>query len=439
MDKLFTLLDLQKQARQSETIEKLAFIAVNKSIELIPYKQAIFWEKSDFSFNLHTISGNQELDKQGPYAQWMKRAIQFFLKVPQKPEFENVITIATKDLLDDWHEWTREYAVLLLFRNKKGDVKAGLWLEREASFLDAELTLLDELADAYGHAYRLIKNMRSKSTEDGFFQSKKFRIAALITFIALAFFPVRLTITAPAEIVAQNSRTVTIPFDGTLEGITVNPGENIKAQDVIAVMDKISLQGKVDLAKESYNAAQQAYSRAIRESLSSPDKKAEFNYLQAQVNAKKIEYDYAKELLQRSDIIAPISGLAVFSDKNTYNNRPVRTGDKIMQIANPKSIELLIRVPVNAMLPIKENIPARFYLNIAPLKNHTAAIQSIGYQASPDPDGLLTYKISATLNSNEEDFRIGWKGTSKIYGEWSVLSYAILRRPLIALRQFLGL
>ncbi len=161
--------------------------------------------------------------------------------------------------------------------------------------------------------------------------------------------------------------------------------------------------------------------------------------LQEEIESKKINYDYAKELKGRSEIHAARAGVAVFSEANALRGKPVHTGEKIMTIANPSDYELLVRVPVDAMIPVQRDAKVRFFLNISPLSGYNADIRSIGYQASADSDGLLTYKIMANLPDEKKDLRIGWKGTAKIKGEWTTLSYAILRRPVISLRNLLGI
>ena len=107
-------------------------------------------------------------------------------------------------------------------------------------------------------------------------------------------------------------------------------------------------------------------------------------------------------------------------------------------IADTSRYDALIRIPVDAMVPLKSESLASLYLNVAPLSSHDAIIKSIGYQASPDPDGLLTYKVYASP-VDAADLRSGWKGTAKIRGEWTILSYAVLRRPLAALRRMTGI
>ena len=150
------------------------------------------------------------------------------------------------------------------------------------------------------------------------------------------------------------------------------------------------------------------------------------------------EKKFAAELLAQSEIRAARDGVAIFSDANGLRGKPVRTGEQIMLLADPQDSELLIRIPVEAMIQINEDVPATFFLNVSPLGFRDAKYDSISYQASLDPDGLLTYKVRARFDKDGTVPRVGWTGTGKVYGHRTIMAYNIFRRPLVTLRRKLG-
>ena len=56
-----------------------------------------------------------------------------------------------------------------------------------------------------------------------------------------------------------------------------------------------------------------------------------------------------------------------------------------------------------------------------------------------DAGGLLTYKIRGNFIAPEEEIRIGWTGTGKVYGDRTLFIVNILRRPITTLRRKLGI
>jgi hypothetical protein len=297
--------------------------------------------------------------------------------------------------------------------------------------------VLEELAQSYAQSLAIL-NLRGRKLFRFSIGSKtlprKYIAAGLL---ALCVFPVRLSVTAPAEIVARDPSVITVPYDGVLEKIHVRPGDKVEAGVLLANMDKTTLGAQMDMAAQSLETAKAALARLSREALATPEKKNELNLVQSDIRSKKIDYDHAGTLLERSDILAPKSGVAIFSDASAVEGKPLSTGEKIMLVADPSQSELLIRIPVDALIPMNAKSAVSFHLNVSPLFGRSATITSIGYQASPDPDGILTYKVRAAF-SGADKIRIGWKGSASIKGDWSILSYVVLRRPLIALRNLAG-
>ena len=426
MDKLFTLLELQHQAQGAISRDALIHIIVNETHKLVPYKQAIFWSAEGLSLRLEKVSGNAEIDHQGLYATDVKRS------VGEHTHLDQTLVL----LQPDKH---KTHGAVVLFRTAEEGLLGGLWLESDAAYNEAEQRILEEMAGIYTQCLALW-SLRSHAAFWGSWKKIKHgKAIALAALLVLLVFPVKLSITAPAEIVAREAQIVTVPFEGMIGDVAVKPGDSVKAGDILVTMDQQAIQAQMDIAQQDMMVAQSALARVQRESLASPDKKMDMMRLQEEIESKRIAYDYAASLKERSEIRASREGVAVFSDPYSLRGKPAHTGDKVMMVADPADYEVIVRVPAEAMVPISKDSDASFYLSVSPLSGHDINIESIGYQASPDADGLLTYKITATLGDHAKDLRIGWKGTAKIEGGWTVLSYAILRRPILSLRNLTGI
>ncbi len=440
MDKLFTLLALQRQAQEAENAQALAHIITNETLKIVPYRQAVFWNAEGAAVSLKAVSGNVTLDDKGSYAQALTKLIKkhAFLAKSEEQEPENIRTFSPAGLNSEDGDFANP-AAMVIFKTAQDGILGGLWLEREKGFKKAELQILSELAVTYSHALATVKLREGSLAKMLWGGIKKTRWFILTAVLIGLLCPVRLAITAPAEIVARSPSVVSAPFDGTLDKILVRPGDHVTAGQVIAEMDKINLGANLESAQQELSLARAGLARLRREALSSPEKKGELKKLEADIAIKAIEFSYAQAMIERSDIRSTQNGVAIFSDKNELQGKPIRMGEKIMMVADPKESELLVRVPVDAMIPIRSDASVKFFLNVAPLKSHSATIRSIGYQAGPDADGLLTYKIRARLGDDVQDMRIGWKGTGKIYGDRVIFGYALLRRPLVHLRELLGI
>ena len=437
IEKALILLDLQKDALNAESPEALKFLITNKTHALINYTHAVFWTGTPENPKPALVSGNTSLDDKSPYAQWFSST----LSKNVAGKAEHIVQIKGAELEDKdkeaWAENAAPHALILKFKTSEEGALGGLWIERKKAFDDAEIALLEELHTSYSAALALQKRRIPAQFFASFTTLKKHQKLFWLALIILAIFPVRLSMTAPAEIISQSPSVLSAPFNSTVEEITIKPGDAVKENDVLVIMERQKLESDQQAAQQALEIARTNLASIRRQALTSPEKKTELEVLQAEIDIKKIEYDFTSKLLERSEIKSPRDGIAIFSDAHSIIGKPVTSGEKIMLIADPAKAELLIRVPADSMLPIDKESSTKFYLNVAPLKGYEAEILSIGYQASADADGLLTYKVRAKINESDAP-RIGWKGTAKIHGQWSVLSYAILRRPLITLRKLLG-
>jgi multidrug resistance efflux pump len=167
------------------------------------------------------------------------------------------------------------------------------------------------------------------------------------------------------------------------------------------------------------------------------DSSARLDLLAARVEQKRAELDYAHQLLARSEIRAERDGIAVFADAERWTGKPVQTGERLMQLADPVQAELRLELPVGDAIALQPGAEVALFLDSDPLHRHVAQLERAAYEAQTTAAGQLAYRLDATFV--EASPRIGLRGTAKLYGERAPLAYYLLRRPLAALRQGLGL
>ncbi len=78
------------------------------------------------------------------------------------------------------------------------------------------------------------------------------------------------------------------------------------------------------------------------------------------------------------------------------------------------------------------------YLTAYPLTPVHGEILETSYQARTGDDGVVAYRLLATVEGQPAQLRLGLHGTAKLYGQKVSLAYYLLRRPLAAARAWLG-
>ncbi len=454
MQRLLTLLTLHKNARHKKTLAELGFMMVNQTFNLVPYRHGVFWRWDGTTVTMEAASGLVALDEGGPYAQWLGKVIAHqlrdqddatWLKIGDQPQAEGDARCRKISVADapekeraDWQEWASSHALLVTMKGANGKTTCGLWLDRDEAFHDADTAFLEDLGDGFAHAVRQLGGGGKSWTKSLLRPTKSGTTIFLALLLAAMFIPVRMTATAPAEVVARSPSVVTVPFDGIIEKAAVEPNQSVKKGDTLLIMDSTVLKNQLELAQRELDTARVALDKTEREALGDPKKRNEINVLRAQIAARESETNFAQDMLSRAAIKAEEDGVVVFPDAKALTGRPARTGEQVMLLARPRDTELLIRVPVDAMIDVNTDIPTNFFLNVSPLSSRAAQIETISYQPGPDSDGMLSYRIRAQFTDKENMPRVGWTGTAKVYGETSFMLFNVLRRPLIALRRKLG-
>jgi multidrug resistance efflux pump len=144
-------------------------------------------------------------------------------------------------------------------------------------------------------------------------------------------------------------------------------------------------------------------------------------------------------MLKRVDVRAPRDGIIVFSDPNDWLGKPVAVGERVMTIADPDQTGLYLWVPVGDAVNLKPGAEVRVFLNTDPTRPLAAVIEEASYEAQVNESGILAFKAKARFVKPKVAPRIGLKGTAKIYGDQVTLGYYLMRRPLAAVRQTLGM
>ena len=232
---------------------------------------------------------------------------------------------------------------------------------------------------------------------------------------------------------------VSAPIDGVVRELIKNPNTRVAKGESLLLFEDTSFRNEVAIAKKALSVTQAELRKASQAAFGDNKSKSEIAILKSHVELRQSELDYANDLLSRVEVKAEQRGLLIYADKDDWKGRPVRVGEKIMEIANPSSIKLKIELAVSDAILIEQNADVEVFLDIAPLNSMPAKITHTSYKADVTANEVLAYKLDAEFSEEIPELRIGLQGTAKIYGEKVSLFFYLFRRPISALRQLIGL
>jgi hypothetical protein len=436
--KIARLIGLEKKSREARTQDELNFVVVNETRQIIDFVNSYLLLKTPTDkYHVKAVSDLATVDRTAPLVTFVENIINdqtsSNLKEIQNFEVDKISRILKikkpKNIPDN-------ILLIPIFSPQRG-LQGFLITTRNEKFNDNEVELARHLSVTYGHAYNTfltdfsIKDFLKKN-----FTGKRSWII-ILSIIFILIIPIKITSTAPVEVVPKNPRLITAPFDGVVKNIIVNNNDKINSGDLLIQIEDTDLKNSFNLAKQSLQVAEKELLRSRQFSFSNNEEKARLAELMAQVDLKKAEVESTSERLKNSKIYADKDGIAIVDQKNNWQGRPVSVGEKIITIANPEKVEFLIWLPVKDSLIIKENTDVKVFLDINPIKPLKGKLKRASYQSSLSPEEVLSYQISASFEG-EEIPRIGLRGTAKIYGSRVTLFYYLFRKPITFVRQLIG-
>jgi hypothetical protein len=419
---------------------ELGFVIANETWHLLPYRQAsVFLLDSLGRIALQTVSGLVTVQEDTPFSLWLGRVCRLASTDFSGAEPQRLAAaMIAPDLGESWHEWWPPHAVFVPLTGR-GNRRIGVvMLVRDKAWTDDDMAMLTLMAETWSHcAQALLRPQKEWQNRLRELWQHKRRIQVLWAVAALALFPVRLSALAPAEIIPLQARVLAAPMDGVVKAFHVAPNSAVKAGAPVFSLDDTTLRNRREVAKESLAVARADALAAQQKSFDSLQSKSELGTLRGRVLEKEAELAFLDENLSRIDITAAHDGVVVFGNQNDWIGKPVVTGERIAQLAQPDDLGVLMWLPVGDAINLEQGAGMRVYLQVSPLSALSAELVQTSYQATLSPDGIASYRIRGKLAPGS-DARIGLRGVAKVYGGWRPLSYWIMRRPLGALRQWLG-
>ncbi len=435
---LTALLQLQKRARHARNEQELGFLMVNDTFALVQYRQSLLWRRGARGDGaVLAVSGLASVEADSPYARYVCR----LLSAHGDPAAIRTFNPADlpADLAAEWPDYLPAHGLWLPLTAPDQRQLGGLFLAREEPWADGERILLENIGDAYAHAWGgLVKQPRHWHRDAARLKSRRTLAYVAAALVALALFPIRLSALAPAEVIAKAPTVVRAPFDGVVDKFLVGPNQPVSEDQPLFQLDPVRLQNRLNVAMATLEAADAEYRQTAQQAVFDEKAKSQLVVLQGKRDQAAAEVGYVQDLMKRIVVRAPRAGLAVFADVNDWVGKPVTQGERVLMVAEPKDVELEIKLPVADAIAMDVGDPVSLFLNIDPQHPLDATIRLAAYQPEVGPDGVAAYRLKAKFDPSQTPVRIGLQGTAKIYGQRTTLFYHLFRRPLAALRQRLG-
>lgn len=488
-DPIGALLHLARRARHASSAAELGFIAVNETFSLAPYRQAALWFAQT---GVTTLSGVITPEANAPFVHWLDRvATQLSRRQLENATLVDAEMLQPRDAAE-WDEWLPAHAIWLPLagsaKDSKTDAAGGILLARDEPWPSSEMSLLMEWADIWNHAWRAIHQrkpaagllrwlQRPRITEpkqplrtrvrvrlgqlrealshpatwpDGLRRSGPWFCTRLLniwrsraqryTALAMlcAFVPVRLSVLVPGELVPAQPAALRAPLEGTVDRFFVTPNQRVKRGDLLFQLDLTALTSKLDVSRQELATADAEYRQAAQQAVFDARSKSQLATLQGRIAEHSTEVEYLQSQLARAQVTAPRAGVVLMDDPTEWIGRPVAVGERVLTISDEHDVEVEAWLAPYDAIDLPPDGTVTLYLNAAPLHPVRSTLRYVAHEAIARPDGTFAYRLRAKISNDEPRARIGLKGTARVAGNPVPFIYWVARRPLAAIRPWIG-
>lgn len=256
------------------------------------------------------------------------------------------------------------------------------------------------------------------------------RPAALFAVVGLlgllAVLPRAATVDAPIVLRPEEARIVTAPFDGLLEGSSVQPGDRVEAQRT-PLARLATREVELELAAARARAANDLRDAAVARAAAQPAQEqiSLLSARRAEAQVALLEYR-----LRLADVRAPADGVIIAGDLRRSLGQPVSRGQVLFEIALPGPLRAEVLVLDEDVTAIREGQRLRFATAAEPGRSREAIIERIRPMAEVI-GGRNVFRIVARLADNDDaSLRPGMEGWARIETGQTTWLASLLRDPI---------
>jgi biotin carboxyl carrier protein len=190
-------------------------------------------------------------------------------------------------------------------------------------------------------------------------------IGVIVLTLAMVFVPYPLRMTAKGKLMPKERQTIYSNVNGQINAVRVKHGDVVRKNDELFTVYDVDKQQQYIKLESERAMAQQALD-SIQLQLNNPNL-SETDKAQLRIEATKKKTDLSMAIAQLDTLVglvrdpknaaitAPISGTVVTFDLSEMNNRVIKPGDKLLQIAKVDGRwEVELRIPENHVGQVRE-------------------------------------------------------------------------------------
>jgi RND family efflux transporter MFP subunit len=249
--------------------------------------------------------------------------------------------------------------------------------------------------------------------------------AAAAAVIFLGIFPLPLRVDGNAVVAPARRLQVQPEIEGVIGKVYVREGQAVSRGEVLAEMDPWDYRSALAEAEAKYQTAV----LQVNHSLAGNDT-GEAGVQRVQADYWKTEVERAKELLDRTELRAPMDGVVSTPHVENFAGRRLQHGESFVEIMDTSQAIVDVAVDdVDAGL-VRPGLNAVTKLNSYATKTFRGKVAVVSPKGEMQHEDRVFFARVALENPNGT-IRAGMEGRGKVTVGWYPAGYVLFRRPVL--------
>ena len=257
-------------------------------------------------------------------------------------------------------------------------------------------------------------------------------IATTVLVGSLLLFPTPFKVKCDVTVEPVIRRYIATPFDGTLDKTFVEPGNIVRKDQVLAVMDARELQLELAGLEAEVGASKKKRVAALATGEAAAAQLAAFEMAQLETKIETINHR-----LQHLSIQCPMDGVVVSGDLRRTEGAPLKIGQTLFEIAPLDRMIAEIAIPQDEVSHVQKGMPVDLRFDAFPGQSWSGELVKVHPRAELR-DQSTVFIAEVYLENADNRLSPGMSGRAKIEAKNRSVGWILFHRSANALAQRIG-
>ncbi|MEE9127676.1 MAG: HlyD family efflux transporter periplasmic adaptor subunit [Planctomycetota bacterium] len=249
-------------------------------------------------------------------------------------------------------------------------------------------------------------------------------LVAVVFFAWLFFGSLTYSFTVPCRVRAAVQRVISCPRDGVLADLFVRPGDQVRAGQLLAILDD-----QDDTLLRHEVKAELATLEALMDKALEDGDSGAIRIHEAQKRTMAARLAIIEQNIALAHIRAPQSGVILVGDLREKLGSRIPTGENLFTLAGPDRIAVVLKIPEHLILDARRSVAVSFAASARP--GQRMPLERLQFSpAGTVQDGMNVFLAESTATAPVSELAPGMEGFAHLeVGQrrvWWVLSHRIM-------------